>query len=239
MSTLSGAAIRVSDIESTTSYIEAASAIYAKAMGERIRQARGTIAREEFRKLVGIHINTLGKLERGETLADAVMLKRICVVTGRSAAWLLGLDESGLKAVDTTEFVLTTEIVNTTSMGSGSALEGDNEVGQFAFKRQWLSRRGLSPTGLRVVSARGDAMEPTVRAGDILLVDASVTDVRADGIYMIEQAGELRCKRLQLMVDGGLRIRSDNPHYETEIIPPAQLDLLRVVAKVVWIGGER
>jgi phage repressor protein C with HTH and peptisase S24 domain len=212
---------------------------YCTSVGERIKIARGAITRDEFSSMLGVHKNTLGKLERGETLPDAAVIKRICIIGKRTPAWLIGLDESQLEADDSTEFVMISEIGVTASMGDGAVVDAENEVGRFAFKRKWLNRRGLSSSGLRVVSARGDSMQPTVRSGDILLVDCASTEVKSDGIYLIEQAGELRCKRLQLMVDGSLRIRSDNAHYETEVIPSTQLDLLRVVAKVVWIGGER
>jgi phage repressor protein C with HTH and peptisase S24 domain len=138
------------------------------------------------------------------------------------------------------EFVLVPQLDVHVSAGAGAVVEGEEEIGRFAFRRSWITRRGWSGGDLRVVTARGDSMEPTVRSGDILLVDTAVHRLGPEGIYLINHEGELKCKRLQSLIDGTVAIRSDNPRYAEERLSAGQAEqLLRVVAKVVWIGGER
>lgn len=211
---------------------------YSKVLGERIRQCRGNASREEFGTQLQLHPNTVGKFERGESMPDAQCLILISEIGKRSAQWLLTGAELWSESADS-EFVMVPGVGISASAGFGNYVNDENDVGKFAFKRSWLQRRGLKPSSLRVVAAKGDSMEPTVKNGDILLVDTSVESVSEDGIYLIEHDNDLRCKRLQSMIDGGVKIRSDNTRYETEIVPPGQTDMLRVVAKVVWIGGER
>lgn len=79
-------------------------------------------------------------------------------------------------------------------------------------------------------------MEPSLRAGDLLLIDRSVVIVKQDAIYAIAHAGELRIKRIQRRFDDSLVIRSDNPSYQPEELTASQAEQLRIVGRVVWSG---
>jgi len=214
---------------------------FALALGAKLRSLRGERSRAEVAAYLGRHPNTIAKFERGDALPDAWELERLCRLFNIRIEELYDVRSVLPEATDdiAKEFVLIPEYGVRASAGVGAFVASEDVIGRFAFRRAWLESRNIRAESLAVVSADGDSMEPTVRDGDILLVDTSVQSVRADGIYLIEQAGELRCKRLQALVGGGVKIRSDNPKYETEMVEPEQSELLRVVAKVLWIGGER
>lgn len=59
------------------------------AMGSRIKMARGAMSQKALAEEVGVHPNTIGKLERGDAAPDAILLISIAHATNRSAAWLL------------------------------------------------------------------------------------------------------------------------------------------------------
>ena len=220
---------------------QAARQAFGVALGTRLRALRGKRTRDEVAQYLGRHPNTIAKFERGDAQPDAWELERFSRLFDVEIGELLDLggdlpdvDDDALK-----EFVLVPEYSVRASAGIGSIVSDEDIVGRFAFRKAWLDARGIKPEALAVVSADGDSMEPTVRDRDILLVDTSVQTLRAEGIYLIEQAGELRCKRLQALVGGGVKIRSDNQKYESEVVDAEHANLLRVVAKVIWIGGER
>lgn len=127
----------------------------------------------------------------------------------------------------------------TASAGNGLTVDSEDVVGQIAFNKAWLSRKGLKPGSLAVISAKGDSMEPTVKSGDVLLVDRNVTRISTDGIYVIERENNLFCKRLQKMIDGAVTIMSDNPKYLEQKLTSEAAESLNVAGRVVWIGGER
>lgn len=215
---------------------------FRKELGERLRTLRGTRSRLDVALYMGRHPNTIAKFERGDVLPNAWELLRLSRLFSCEVQDLYGgVDHLTPLASQSTaaEFAMIPEYGVRASAGNGQLVDNEEIIGRFAFKRSWLASRGIKSENLAVVSADGDSMEPTVRDADILLVDTSVQTIRADGIYLIEQGGELRCKRLQAMVDGGVKIRSDNPRYETEVVPPDNAEMIRVVAKVIWIGGER
>jgi phage repressor protein C with HTH and peptisase S24 domain len=213
------------------------------ALGKRLRIARGARPMGDVAEHLAVHRNTIWNFERGEACPEVLQLIQLASYYDTTVAELLGqesMDAFGPRQhMEDENLVMVPAIGVSASTGPGSQVDAELEVGKFAFRRSWVQKRGLNAQALRVLTAKGDSMEPTIRDGDILLADSSVEHVKADGIYLIEQGGELRCKRLQSMIDGGVRIRSDNARYETEVVPPGQVELLRVVAKVVWIGGER
>lgn len=142
--------------------------------------------------------------------------------------------------LDVQQYLLVPQMNVQTSAGNGFAVDTEDVIGRFAFRRDWLSRKVASTDALRVITAKGRSMEPTVRDGDILLVDTSPQERLTDGIYVLNVEGESRCKRLQRLVDGGLRIHSDNAaEFPPEDVPLARVDLVRVVGRVIWVGGER
>lgn len=89
---------------------------------------------------------------------------------------------------------------------------------------------------LRVLTAQGDAMSPTFKTGDLLLVDAGVNNVRADGIYALIAQGELQVRRVQRRGPNLVVLISDNKYYlPTEAAVDAELHVLgRVI--LVWNG---
>lgn len=60
----------------------------AEALGGRIKAARGALSQKQLADLVGVHFNTIGKLEKGHS-PDAKTLLAVAKATDVSAAWLL------------------------------------------------------------------------------------------------------------------------------------------------------
>lgn len=217
-------------------------------IGHRIREARGAMSQQALADLLNVHVNTIGKLERGAAGLQADLLLQISVATRVSPAWLLlgpsyakdDLEKGGRNPPpDVEDLVWVPSYGVEASAGNGTPVGDEQVIGRFAFKRGWLARKALKPERLVVITARGDSMEPTVRDGDILLVDRNVQRISADGMYIIERDNELYCKRLQRLFDGGVTIMSDNTRYEPQQLSGETADSLNVTGRVIWIGGER
>jgi len=123
------------------------------------------------------------------------------------------------------------------SMGNGSVIHSEQIVDHLAFRAEWVrTALGASPEHLVLISAIGDSMEPTLRAGDLLLIDRSVTGVKHDSIYAFAVGDELRVKRVQRLYDGTLIVKSDNLGYASETLTPDQAATVNIVGRVVWTG---
>lgn len=134
-------------------------------------------------------------------------------------------------------FVLVPRYDVAASMGNGAVIHSEQIVDHLAFRAEWVrTELGTSPKSLILISAIGDSMDPSLRAGDLLLIDRGVESVKQDAIYAIAQDGELRIKRIQRLFDGSLIIKSDNPQYGPENLTVEQAERMRIVGRVVWSG---
>lgn len=131
------------------------------------------------------------------------------------------------------------------SAGPG-LVNGDAEViGHLAFRRDWLTKVGISPGHARVARVDGDSMAPGIRDGDLVLINTARTladvpkrppgDTRPCPIYAFKQDGEARVKRLERLADRALALLSDNPTVEVKVIDPSDRDF-ELLGQVVWSG---
>jgi phage repressor protein C with HTH and peptisase S24 domain len=107
-----------------------------------------------------------------------------------------------------------------------------------AFRADWIRRKRLKPGRLASMYAKGDSMEPRIFDKDSLVVDTSQVDVVDDGVYALWYDGGERVKRLYRRPGGGLRIKSENPRYDTIELQPSEVEHVRIIGRVVQISSE-
>jgi phage repressor protein C with HTH and peptisase S24 domain len=219
---------------------------YKQHLGERLVEARGQVSLASLADHLGRHLNAVSKWNAGKTMPDAFDLLCYAAFTGTNPYWVLtgqgrkeDLRNQQALAANDDEFVLVPRYSVSASAGDGREVVDEDVVAQFAFRKSWIQQRGLRPEALKVVRADGDSMQNTIYDGDMLLIDTSISHVVTDGIYVIGRNGDLFCKRLQIMFNGGVTIKSDNPAYADQTLDGEAASELKVVGRVVWAGGER
>ncbi|MBW8755205.1 MAG: LexA family transcriptional regulator [Sphingomonadales bacterium] len=120
------------------------------------------------------------------------------------------------------------------SAGPGALAPDEQAIGAFRFGRAWLRRQGLDPRHLSAIAVDGDSMEPGLRDGDEILVDATPRPLR-DGVHVVRVDGALLVKRMETGRPGLIVLKSDNPAYDPIELNPADVE---VVGRVVWKGGR-
>ncbi len=125
--------------------------------------------------------------------------------------------------------------------GYGTFVEGEEEIVEevIGFSQSWIRRRFLtSPEGLGLIHVRGESMEPTLRSGDIILVDSKVKEPR-EGISVLRLDGTVLVKRVMVRPGKKLEIISDNPAYK-----PFEIDMrdppedFALIGRVLWSFRE-
>lgn len=136
------------------------------------------------------------------------------------------------------DFVMVPRYDIEASAGPGALTAEENVVDYMAFQARWVrATLGLDPARLALISAKGDSMEPTIRAGDLLLVDRGVNEVEDDAIYIIILDGHLMVKRLQRFIGGVVSVKSDNAAYVEQTLNADELAAYAIIAgRVRWIG---
>jgi phage repressor protein C with HTH and peptisase S24 domain len=225
-------------------------------IAERIKAIRGAERQADFAGRLGWQVNKLGRIERGEQPPDYSDLQEILRIHAEiNPAWLLtgkgpmGLDGNQAlsepphryaDAVDLDkEYVLVPRYNVKVSAGGGAIVESEQIVDFLAFKSEWIrTSMHLVPTDLLLISTMGDSMYPTIKEGDLLLVDKSQQTVRDDAIYVLRLNDALVAKRLQKLYDGSIQIKSDNKIYDAQLVPSNKVDMLNIIGRVVWVGGR-
>lgn len=123
------------------------------------------------------------------------------------------------------------------AVGDGVVLRSGQVVDHLAFKIAWVKGElGVDPRNLALIAVKDDAMMPALHQGDLLLLDLSQRQVRADAIYVLAVDDMLFARRIQRLVDGALCVRSDNPVYKEQIVPREAADSLHILGQVAWTG---
>lgn len=213
-----------------------------EAQGQKIREARRRtgFTIEEVAHFTGMHFNTVGRIERGESEAGLAQLMAIAAVLKVDLAQLSPYAQSvtGDLANDE-EFALIDVLDVHVSAGPGAMNGHAPKVARFAFQRSWLNQLGVKPENAKIIRARGDSMADKINDGDVLLLDTSATRIERDGVYVIELDGLDYVKVLQRdFATGGVQIISYNPDYKPQLLSPEQAAELRISGRVVWHGGE-
>lgn len=122
------------------------------------------------------------------------------------------------------------------SAGPGADNGDAQVVEKLAFRRDWLTRMGVSPTAAVLVPVSGDSMAPTLHDGDLALIDTNRKAVRTGQVYALTDLdGSTRVKRLDRLPTG-LILRSDAPTHPAEFRPIPDAARVAIIGQVVWSG---
>ena len=116
--------------------------------------------------------------------------------------------------------------------------EMEHEQGQ-AYRTNSIRKLGSKASNLMTVYAKGDSMEPSIYAGDALLVDRGQREVQDRNVYVLRYGHEIRVKRLFKRPDGGLRIVSDNTNgFPEEVVTAVEMEHIEIIGRVVERSGR-
>ncbi len=122
--------------------------------------------------------------------------------------------------ISTDECITLERIHIAPSCGSGTIVLNEAEVTPITLGKKLIQNvfRVGNLNDLKVFTATGDSMEPTIFNGDDVLVNIGDCNFNNGGIFIIEKFGDWFIKRLSLRFDGNLEIISDNKKYDTQVI---------------------
>lgn len=148
---------------------------------------------------------------------------------------VVGVSRSG-ESAETGEFVSVPLYDIQAAAGAGRIFTDERIKYYLHFRRDWIAREGLYPKDLVAAEVAGDSMEKTLHDRDTVLINRALRT--GDGVFMLRIGEALRIKRVQKLVDGSLRLSSDNEIYAPEVIHPENLNQVEILGHCHWRGGK-
>lgn len=124
------------------------------------------------------------------------------------------------------------------SAGIGTLIEVEEQANLISFEPEWLNKEiGVNPNDVFLMLVEGDSMYPTLKNGSMIMVNRHFNGL-SDGIYVMRHEQNLLVKRLQMLPNSIIKVKSDNKLYEPWEINKENLDGtdIEIIGRVVWSG---
>ncbi len=186
---------------------------------------------------IGVSLTSIQKYEKGQLprSAHAVALAK---VLGCSIDWLLTGKESSFGTGKQDDMVLVPMVRARLSAGGGSFETHDTVIRHYAFRWDFLHRKG-SPATMVLLRVTGDSMQPQILNNDVVLIDQSQINPMPGHIYAVSFEDMVYLKVVDAM-PGKLILSSINPDYAPIHIGLAEStqEFVRIIGRAVWVGRE-
>ncbi len=210
-------------------------------IGARLRFAReeAGLSRDHVIALpeIGISRSTLQQWESGNTEASLETLDKLSKLYGVTPQYLIFGDTeaqphqasvSDIEKPDD-EYAYIPAYDVEVSAGNGSVCLGESEpTKHLAFRKHWLTARGLNVKSLAAMFTKGDSMTPTIPESAVVVINREQRTPLDGKVYVIRIDDRHYVKRIQWLIGGGLRLISDNKFYEPLDITKADMEATNI-----------
>ena len=206
----------------------------------RVVQATGIESQQELARLLGVNRSAVTQAKQKNAVPDKWLLALVRLF-GLSPDWLA--EGTGPRRLvnapvpdQEPEQVMVPRVRARLCAGGGSFETGAEVRDRLPFRYDWLRRKG-NPDSMVLMDIMGNSMEPEIKEGDTVLIDQSRTDILAHGVYAVGVEDTVLVKRLEKR-PGKLMLLSDNPQYSPIELRGDELETVRILGRIIWVGRE-
>ncbi len=198
----------------------------------RVTEATGIASQADLAAALGINRAAVSIAKRKNTVPEKWILQLAAQFALRPD-WLR--EGSGNRAVFARKDFYSVPRLSVRLSAGGGSFEHIGAIREhFGFPEEWLRRKGR-PESMMLMDVVGDSMEPELHDGDMVLVDESQQELLTGVIYALGVEDSVLVKRVQ-RAPGQLILISDNARYEPVRLRGDELELVRVIGRVLWAG---
>jgi len=205
---------------------------------QRVCGAIGFRYQNELASALGINPSAITQARKKDTIPDKWILQ-LYRKYGLNPNWVeRGIGPTFINSSNAAEaeFRQVPKVKARLCAGGGSFEVGSEIEGYYSFRKDWLSRKGNADK-MVLMDIFGNSMEPELKEGDVVLIDESKKDILAGSIYAVGIDDTIMVKRLEKRPNG-LALLSENTKNETIYMEGEDLNRVRLIGKVLWVGRE-
>ncbi|MFP4480096.1 MAG: S24 family peptidase [Desulfohalobiaceae bacterium] len=200
-----------------------------QAFMQRLAQATSLRSQADLASFLDLHRSSISRAKQRDTVPQA-WISRICQAFDLDPCWLAHGEPTS------PNLCLVPKVQARLGAGGGSYLVDSETEGEFAFRRDWLRKKG-QPERMLLMQVLGDSMEPVIREGDTVLIDRSQQELSSGGIYALGLEETILVKRLEKR-PGALVLISANPAYAPIHLQGEELHSVRLIGRVVGMWRD-
>lgn len=229
------------------------------AFGHRVRDTRieRGLTQQQLADAVNVNQPVIGSIESRDSetskhaskIASALSVSLDWLLTGKGSKNVSEVKdkkiiyESGLNAWDENTPLLDDEIELPfysnvhIAAGHGSECTDAESNRKLRFSKRSLRDANVNCEDAIVIKVTGDSMERLILDGATIAVDTSKAHepIKDNRIYALESDGDLRCKYIQRVPGGKIKLISENPMYDDELYEMDEFSkLYRIIGWVFW-----
>lgn len=197
------------------------------------------LSQTELANRLGLSRNAIAKWESGESSPNEDNLERLAIIYRVPVSELEGNSAfDGKQNVDLLggSLMLIKELDLKVSAGGGAIIDSEELKASWPFPKSYAKEvLGLQQGNASIVEVMGDSMEPTLYAGDRIIVNQLSTNPSQPGVFVIFDGGETVVKRIEKIPngDGGqVKLISDNPLHGDYVV---DAEAVKIVGRVACI----
>ncbi len=116
-------------------------------------------------------------------------------------------------------------------------METDGVSGCWSLPSDYLyAELRVAPRAARLIEVQGDSMEPTLRAGDRVMIDTADQRPSPPGVFALWDGFGVVVKRIEPIPNSDpptIRVQSDNTNHQAYNRSAAEIN---IIGRVVWFG---
>ena len=205
---------------------------------KKVSDAVGLRYQNELSAVIGVNSSSITQARKRDKI-PANWILQLCLKYGLNPNWLeKDIGPVFIQPFNNTEeeFMQIPKVRARLCAGGGSFEVGSEIEGYYSFRKEWLSRKGNADK-MVLMDIFGNSMEPELKEGDVVLIDESKKDILAGSIYAVGIDDTIMVKRLEKRPKG-LALLSENIKNETIYMEGEDLNRVRLIGKVLWVGRE-
>lgn len=205
---------------------------------KKVSDVLGLRNQNELSAVIGVNSSSITQARIRDKI-PANWILQLCLKYGLNPNWLeKDIGPAFIQPFDNAEeeFMQIPKVRARLCAGGGSFEVGSEIEGYYSFRKDWLSRKGNADK-MVLMDIFGNSMEPELKEGDVVLIDESKKDILAGSIYAVGIDDTIMVKRLEKRPKG-LALLSENTKNETIYMEGEDLNRVRLIGKVLWVGRE-